>query len=132
MSKLTAIVLSGLILIQSFHLVAKDILQLDELIEHAQFHKQEHGDSFLVFLSKHYGELKLDHSKNHQEEQSEHEQLPFQCQGHSSTFIAFLQFNSTNHSSGFEFLKSSETNFIYLNLYASLHDEELLQPPRHA
>ena len=132
MYKLFSILLSALVLIQSFNIEADDLMQLDELVEHAQFHKQQYGDTFFDFLSKHYGELKAEHSKNHQEEQSEHEQLPFQCQGHSSTFIAFLQFNSTNHSSGFEVLNSSETNFIYLNLYASLHDEELLQPPRHA
>lgn len=131
MSKLLAILLSGVILIQSFHVMAEDFLQLDELLEHAQFHKQEHGDNFLVFLSKHYGELKLDHSENHQEEQSEHEQLPFQCQGHPSTFLAYLQFNSSSFINGFDALNSTpETNFHYLNLYASLHEEALLQPPR--
>jgi hypothetical protein len=118
---------------QSFHVIVEDILQLDELLEHAQFHKQEYGDNFFVFLSKHYGELKLDHSKNHQEEQPEHEQLPFQCQGHSSTFIAYLQFNSSSFFKGIEVLNSkSEANFHYLNLYASLHEEAQLQPPRHA
>lgn len=133
MSKLISILLSGVILIESFHVIAEDILQLDELLEHAQFHKQEYGDSFFVFLSKHYGELKLDHNKNHQDEQSDHEQLPFQCQGHSSTLIAYLQFNSSSLFNGIEVLNStSETNFHYLNLYASLHEEELLQPPRHA
>ena len=118
---------------QSFYLMAEDILQLDELLEHAQFHKQEYGDNFLVFLSKHYGELKLDHSKNHQDEQSDHEQLPFQCQGHSSILIAYLQFNSSSLFNGIEGLNlTPETNFHYLNLYASLHEEELLQPPRRA
>ncbi len=67
-------------------------MQLDELIEHAQFHKQEYGDTFFVFPSKHYGELKAEHSKNHQEEQKDHEQLPFQCHGHIITIIAFLPY----------------------------------------
>ncbi|GAL68343.1 hypothetical protein JCM19301_283 [Jejuia pallidilutea] len=112
--------------------MAEDILQLDELLEHAQFHKEEYGDNFFVFLSKHYGELKLDHSKNHQEEQSEHEQLPFQYQGNCALIIAFFQCNSSSHFNPIEVLNITETNFHYFNLYASLHEEELLQPPRHS
>lgn len=132
MSKLIAIVLSGFILIQSFHLGAKDFLQIDELIEHAQFHKQEHGDNFFVFISKHYGELKAEHSKNHQEEQSDHEQLPFQFQGNNSVIIASLPFNNCNSVNIVEAISTSESNFYYLNLYSSLHEKELLQPPRYA
>lgn len=132
MSKLIAILLSGVILLQSFHVMVEDILQLDELLEHAQFHKQEYGDNFLVFLSKHYGELKAEHSKNHQEEHSDHEQLPFQYQGQSITIIASLPFKSVNDTSDFTPLNTTEANFHYVNLYASLHEKELLQPPRHA
>ncbi|SEP78975.1 hypothetical protein SAMN05421824_0321 [Hyunsoonleella jejuensis] len=132
MSRLIAIALSGFILIQSFHIGAEDILQIDELIEHAQFHKQEYGDSFFVFVSKHYGELKGEHSKNHQEEQSDHEQLPFQCQGHGITITAFLPFYTSNSFNDYEGFKSVESNFHYLNSYSSLHKEKLLQPPKHA
>ncbi|WP_439153217.1 hypothetical protein [Winogradskyella sp.] len=131
MSKLIAIILTGFILIQSFHLGADDLLQIDELIEHAQFHKQEHGDDFFVFLSKHYGELKAEHSKNHQEEKSDHEQLPFQCQGHTSIIIASLPHNNATDINEFEILNSKKSSFYYLNLYASLHETELLQPPKH-
>ena len=52
MGKYFAIVLSFLVLIQSLNIGADNIMQLDELIEHAKFHKQEHGDGFFVFLSK--------------------------------------------------------------------------------
>jgi hypothetical protein len=131
-SKLIAIILSGFILIQSFQIGAEDMLQLDELIEHAQFHKQEYGDNFFVFISKHYGELKAEHSKNHQEEKQDHEQLPFQCQGHSTTIIASLPFNNCNNFNVVEITASSESSFHYLNLYSSLHEKELLQPPRQA
>lgn len=131
-SKLIAIVLSGFILIQSFHLGAEDLLQIDELIEHAQFHKQEYGDSFFVFISKHYGELKTEHSKNHQEEQKDHEQLPFQCQGHSTTIMASLPHNNCNAFGVFDIISISESDFYYLNLYSSLHEKELLQPPKQA
>lgn len=118
---------------QSFNIGASDILQLDELLEHAQFHKQEYGDNFMVFLSKHYGELKAEHSKNHQEEQHEHEQLPFQCHGHSISILAFFELNLHESSNdNIDITISTEANFHYLNLYASLHETELLQPPKYA
>ena len=50
MSKLFAISLSALMLIQSFNIGTDDILQFDELLEHAQFHKQEYGDGFFVLV----------------------------------------------------------------------------------
>jgi hypothetical protein len=131
-SKLFAISLSALMLIQSFNIGTDDILQLDELIEHAQFHKQEYGDGFFVFISKHYGQLKADHSKNHQEEEKDHEQLPFQCQGHTATVITFLAQDLYSYSNDITLLNTTESNFHYLNLYHSLLDKELLQPPKHA
>ncbi|WP_296311771.1 hypothetical protein [Winogradskyella sp. UBA3174] len=132
MSKLFAISLSALMLIQSFNIGADDIMQLDELMKHAQFHEQEYGDNLFVFLSKHYGDLKAEHSKNHQEEQKDHEQLPFQCQGHVSSVIAFMPHHSFLCSDDIEILDTTESNFHYLNLYHSLLDKELLQPPKQA
>lgn len=132
MSKLFAISLSALMLVQSFNIGAADILQIDELIEHAQFHKQEYGDNFFVFLSKHYGELKAEHSKNHQEEQKDHEQLPFQCQSHVTNIIAFIPQQSTTSSNDIVILDSMEFNFHYFNFYSSLYEKELLQPPKQA
>jgi hypothetical protein len=101
-------------------------------MEHAQFHKQEYGDNFFVFLSKHYGVLKVEHNKNHQEEQNDHEELPFQCQGHVSSVIAFISQNLQSYSGDLEILDTTESNFQYLNLYHSLLDKELLQPPKQA
>lgn len=131
MSKLTAIFLSSLILIQSIHLGFDDILQLDELIEHAQFHKQEYGDNFFVFLSKHYGELKAEHSEKHQEEQKDHEQLPFQCQSHI-TLTAFVIHDSIFESDTIESSEAPEANFHYQSSFSSLHKKGLLQPPKQA
>ena len=132
MSKLIAISLSALLLIQSFSIGTDDLLQFDELIEHAQFHKQEYGDNFFVFLSKHYGALKAEHSKNHQEEQKDHEQLPFQCQGHVAVTNAFIPAQSDFFSNDLEILNIIEFNFHYFNFYSSLYERELLQPPRQA
>ena len=126
------IVLSGIILIQSFQISIDDIMQLDELIEHAQFHKQEYGDNFFVFLSKHYGKQKAEHTEHNHREQSDHEQLPFQCQGHYISILAILQVPFQPSVDSFEITRTSEANFHYLNLYASLSNTQLLQPPRLA
>lgn len=132
MYKLFSILLSALVLVQSFNIEADDLMQLDELVEHAQFHKQQYGDTFFDFLSKHYGELKAEHSKNHQEEQKDHEQLPFQCQGHILTVIAFLPQHSFSYFDDVLMLNTTEFNFYYLNLYSLLNEKELLQPPKQA
>ncbi len=131
MSKLFAILLSSLILVQSINIDSGDILQLDELLEHAEFHKAEYGDNFFVFISKHYGELKAEHSKKHQEEHKDHEQLPFQCQGHLLTITAFVLQHSFSDSNAIEASDFTEANFHYLASLSSLHKKGLLQPPKH-
>ena len=68
MTKIGSIAISLLILFQSFNIHLDDVIELDELIEHAQFHSAEYGDNFFVFISKHYGELKAEHNQQHQEE----------------------------------------------------------------
>ena len=60
---------------QSIGIHLSDLVQLDEFIEHAQFHSKEYGDNVFVFISKHYGELKAEHDAQHKEEQEEHQQL---------------------------------------------------------
>jgi hypothetical protein len=78
MNRLVATLLSAFLLLQSLPMGPGDLAQLDELLEHARYHKEQFGDSFLTFLDKHYGDLKESHESNHQEERQQHEQLPFQ------------------------------------------------------
>lgn len=85
MTRLAAIVLSALLLLQGLPMGTGDLARLDELLEHARYHKEQFGDSFLTFLDKHYGDLKEDHDRSHQEERQQHEQLPFQ-QGPTQAF----------------------------------------------
>ena len=108
-----------------------DFIQLDEFIEHAQFHHQQYGDNFFVFVSKHYGELKSDHNKAHQEEKQDHEQLPFQHHRHISS-IAVLSFGTPNIEdlSAPDFSDYKLHNFIYQESSSSLYLEGLFQPPR--
>lgn len=132
MLKVTSIAISVLILIQSFNVHFDDLVELDELIEHAQFHAEEYGDNFFVFISKHYGELKAEHSKKHQEEKEEHEQLPFQHQFQTLTLYAYVLNQAPDNPLGMDFAVDRNPNFFYQASYRSLAQEGLLQPPRQA
>lgn len=130
MLKITSIAVSLLILVQSFNVHIDDIIELDELIEHAQFHAEEHGDNFFVFLSKHYGELKAEHSKNHQEEQGEHEQLPFQNQCQTALLSAFVLNQTPDYPLEIDLVVNRDSNYFYQVSYHSLAQEGLFQPPQ--
>lgn len=109
-----------------------DIAQFDEFIEHAKFHSEEHGDNILVFISKHYGELKADHQENHQEEESEHEKLPFNHSSGSHTLnsIMFVFDTFKNELQIPDFTTVAESNFYYQIPTSNLHQKGLFQPPR--
>jgi len=132
MTKLVSIAISLLILVQSFNIHFDDIIELDELIEHAQFHAEEHGDNFLVFLSKHYGELKAEHSQKHQEEKEDHEQLPFQHQSQTTSLYVFVLNQVSENSLEIDFALDRDSNFFYQASYHSLTPDGLLQPPRQS
>lgn len=127
---LFSILLSTIILLQSFGLSANDLVQLDELIEHARFHSKEYGDTTLSFLSKHYGELKASHDKEHQEEKEDHEQLPFQSQSQISSITACVLNTQKEEFKTPEFSEFKEHSFYYQVPSSSFHSEGLLQPPR--
>lgn len=129
-NKLFSILLSSLILLQTFGVHYDDIIQLDELIEHAEFHKAQYGDNIIVFLSKHYGDLKLEHQRDHQEEKKDHEKLPF---NHSSsiTSVADMVINPfKTELNQLEIVDFKVLNFHYQAPTSSIHTEGILQPPR--
>ena len=130
MTKLVSIAISLLILFQSFNVHLNDLVELDELIEHARFHAEEYGDNFLVFISKHYGELKAEHNEQHQEEKEQHEQLPFQHQTQSASLYAFVLNTPIETTSIPEIGAYGSANYFYQASYHSLAQEGLLQPPR--
>ncbi|MDN3664113.1 hypothetical protein QWY92_01615 [Algibacter miyuki] len=129
-NKLFSITLSFIILMQSFGASISDIAQIDEFIEHAQFHSQQYGDNVFVFISKHYGKLKLNHDKEHQEEKEDHEHLPFHHQSHASLVLAFVLNTDKSELNTVEFLESNTHKFYYQAPSSSLHLEGLFQPPR--
>ncbi len=111
-----------------------DIAQFDEFIEHAKFHSEEHGDNILVFISKHYGELKAEHQKNHQEEEKDHEKLPFNHSSGSNAVntIAFFMDSFKSDFQIPDFTATAESNFYYQVPVSNLHEKGLFQPPRNS
>ena len=132
LSSIFSILLSVVILSQSFGLHANDIAQLDEFMEHAAYHSEQYGDNVVVFISKHYGELKADHEKEHQEEKEDHEQLPFQHQSHISASTAFIINPQIAEFKTTEFSEFNTHNFHYQASSSSCYLEGLFQPPRQS
>lgn len=131
MVKPLSILLSVLLFLQGMRLDVSDIAQFDELLEHARFHSQKYGDNFLVFLSKHYGDLQEHHNQAHQEEQGEHEELPFNhhsCQHLATTFLLLTRPLPLTRA-----LVSADTsaNFHYQETYSSFQKFDIFQPPRN-
>ncbi len=129
--RLATVILSFIILMQSCHIGFSDVLGLGELAEHAKFHKQKYGDNFFIFLSKHYGELKNKHTKNHQEESSKHKKLPFKEHQHMCMadfqIILFKVNDFTLKKMPFI---SKTTTFFYKVSYISPLKKGVFKPPR--
>lgn len=133
MIRLTSILLSSLMLLQSLHLGISDLIQFDELLEHARYHQQEFGDSFLTFLSKHYGDQKEEHQQKHQEEKPDHEQLPFQQT--PQQISGSTPFYVPGHLLWDHLQENRETqshNFYYLSGWPEVYTDGIFQPPRQA
>jgi hypothetical protein len=128
--KISAFFLSLLFLLQGTYWNMDDISRIGVLMEHAQFHADAYGDSFFVFLSKHYGELQEDHNEMHDEEKSQHERLPFQGKC-CVLVVADLPILAVNHSLPNTSVNcNASRNFHYQDNYASLSCFEIFQPPR--
>lgn len=133
MLKACAIQIAMLILVQGVSLNFTDLGQLDELIEHAQFHKEEYGDNFLVFLSKHYGELQSEHNEKHQEEEPEHQQLPLNHQLSPLLVLSPFIINHQNHADlSLDYSMNEVQGFYYHFSKSTLHSLGIFEPPRHA
>ena len=130
MSKLFSISLSLLVLFQSFGLRFNDLVQIDAFITHAQFHSEAYGDNVLVFISKHYGDLKAAHDQAHQEEKKDHETLPFQQQSPLFSLGVFAVLQEYVYVETLVLPWQKAHNFHYLIGFYSPFSEGLFQPPR--
>ena len=132
MKTIISILLSFVILTQSFGVSLGDIILIDGLISHAQYHNKQYGDNVLVFISKHYGKLKAEHNTKHQEEKEDHEQLPFQQHTQLSSITVFILNTIKEDYTSPEFTDIKSNNFHYTSLKSSLYSKGLFQPPRHS
>ncbi|WP_110355364.1 hypothetical protein [Arenibacter sp. ARW7G5Y1] len=132
MSKIFSITLSLLLLFQSFNLDMVDVAQLDDFLAHAQFHKQKYGDNLLVFISKHYGELKTQHNLEHKEEHEDHEDLPFNHQTCSHFSIAFVMCGADFAVPKTPQVADTTSNFFYQESYRQIENSDIFQPPKTA
>ena len=126
MVKTIAIFLSMILLTQGLFASYSELKRMDALMEHAKFHQEQYGDDMAVFFDKHYGDLK----DEHQEEHSEHEQLPYHI---SALFVnqAVYYFDQPVARLTIDFnFESEKANFYYNQLYTSLMIREILDPPR--
>jgi hypothetical protein len=117
-------------LFQSMNIHLEDILNVKEFFEHAQLHKQKHNDSFLSFISKHYGDLKETHKKEHQEEEKNHEHSPINhnCSSQLPVDLAFEVYQI--HIPKISLEIESQPNFYYKDLFSTFEKEKIFQPPR--
>ena len=132
MIKFFSIVTSCLILIQSLNINFNDIVQLDELIEHSKFHSETYGDNFFLFITKHYGELKQEHSKEHQEEKKKHEQLPFNQQSCAHSSIDFVSIIYDIPLLKSLPITTNSSNFYYQEFYSLFEKTSVFEPPKLA
>ena len=130
--RLGAILLSALLLMQSFHITVTDLARVDDLMAHMRYHQEQFGDDLLSFFSKHYGEEKAEHQKNHREERPDHEQLPFQ-------HITHVHAPQTLDFSGVVSLPvppvadiEKVLPFHYPTITTALYTSGIFQPPRQA
>lgn len=128
MHRIIAVLISSTILLNSFQITLTGLSQADDLIEHIQYHSEKYGDNLFTFLSKHYGNLKDNHDKNHKEEKQKHKQLPF----HQSIPLQFSAFLLPEHEK--TDLKQSKvvfrSSYFYYRESTSLFiPEKILQPP---
>lgn len=130
--KLLSIFLSVFILTQGIWMNTNELEKVEVLLEHAKYHKDQYGDSFSAFLSKHYGNLKQKHDQEQQEERHDHEQLPFQQTLQLAAQPVFLLDSYSANFSLPIFAESENENYFYKQLHGSLIIKEILQPPKIA
>ena len=126
------ILTSLLIVFQSFNIHFGDVLKFSEILEHADLHKEKYGDNFMVFISKHYGELKASHKKQHQEEERDHSHTPINHDCSSQLQSVFvMNLISLNIENSSKEIKITE-NFYYQDKFTSFEKQRIFQPPQVA
>jgi hypothetical protein len=125
MKKIISIVLISLILLQTSDISFGDILQVKNLYQHAKYHQETYGDSFLAFFSEHYGDETLAHQDEHQE----HGDLPFKHQ-HNCIDMTITVMPTTNYSIKEQPFLEIPFNFFYTESTSIFEKTAVFQPPK--
>lgn len=126
MQKIFSILLSLLILLQSLNITIEDVVHFEVLLDHAEFHQDEYGDSFVAFLTSHYFEINKDSN-----EHKEHKNLPFKNKIENFTQVNLACLNETLV---FETKETTQpkfsTTYFYTETYSYSNKTSIFQPPR--
>lgn len=125
MNKISVVILSISILIQSFNIEFDDFSLMPDLINHIRCHF-ETGDSFSEFVSMHYGS---DINK-HEYEHNEHDKLPFKQDQLESHFQFVYTLCAENDIDYFNETLLSKDKFSYSESASKLFGNTLFQPPQ--
>lgn len=109
-----------------------DIFMLSHLVEHAKYHSEEFGDDFFTFFEKHYGDLKAEHQKIHQEEKSQHERLPFQHHECNHLLVEVVVIGYVFPLEETVVSYTANPHFYYQDFYWYLERVSIFQPPQIA
>jgi len=130
MIKISAILLSSFLFVQSALINFDDFVQLEDLVGHFQFHSKTFGDNLFEFFSKHYGDLRERHENDKQHEKKQHEKLPFNHDSfaHSSSdfVLEYQEFTTLLPVAG----NQQNSKFYYTDFHSSFEKQKIFQPPR--
>lgn len=125
MHKLTVIILSITILLQSFNFEVKDFNKIPTLLDHITCHFNT-GDSFADFISMHYGsEVNM-----HKDVHKEHKELPFKQKHLETSFQYVYMIFSNDIFSSFNELTFAENKFAYNEATSNSFLNSIFQPPQ--
>ncbi len=129
MTKIFAILFSGLILFQSFNISIEDFSKLTVLLKHAEYHQNNYGDSFMEFLVEHYSDNEIQKGTDHEE----HDSLPFKNGHHNCQHLnPPFTFIASNFNLDFTPFVVIPLNFLYKESISSFEKPSVFQPPRLA
>ena len=114
---------------QSFNLHLVDVLKLQNLVEHIEFHESAYGDDIFSFLSKHYGD-KMEEHQEHKDGSNDHQKLPFH---HHISLDSSQLFMFDTNIAKLDFLVPPQVKrsvFSYDNFYSFLEYIDIFQPPK--
>jgi len=123
--KLTVIILSITILLQSFNFEVKDFNKIPTLLDHITCHFDT-GDSFADFISMHYGsEVNM-----HKDVHKEHKELPFKQKHLETSFQYVYMIFLEGFSGSFKEIAFRKNNFAYNEPTSNLFINSIFQPPQ--